>query len=72
MVLELLSPPKVERQSDWSPHLYKSPASEFVKFHVPSGHNLLDDAEYASQAALWGIEVLLYILSIFNLLLLSF
>ncbi|ONK77069.1 uncharacterized protein A4U43_C02F2790 [Asparagus officinalis] len=55
-VLELLSPPKIERQSDWSPHLYKYPASEFVKFHVPSGHNLLDDAEYASQAALWGIE----------------
>lgn len=61
MVLELLSPSKVERQFDWSPHLYKSLGSEFVKFHVPSGHNLVDNAEYASQAALWGIEVLFYI-----------
>lgn len=56
MVLELLSPPKIETQDDWSPHLYKSLAIEFLKFHVPSGHNLVDDAEYASQAALWGIE----------------
>lgn len=60
MVLELLSPPKQERRSDWSPQLYISQASDFVKFHVPSGHNLLENAEYTSQAAFWGIEVLYF------------
>ncbi|GJM88851.1 hypothetical protein PR202_ga05423 [Eleusine coracana subsp. coracana] len=35
-----------------------APASQdkFVDFHVPDGLNLMEDTEYASQAALWGIE----------------
>ncbi|OEL24788.1 UTP--glucose-1-phosphate uridylyltransferase 3, chloroplastic [Dichanthelium oligosanthes] len=48
MALELLSASKdrVQRPSK----------DKFVDFHVPSGLNLLEDTEYASQAALWGIE----------------
>ncbi|XP_020114095.1 UTP--glucose-1-phosphate uridylyltransferase 3, chloroplastic [Ananas comosus] len=48
MVLELLSPLKAQT--------LQSRTSEFVELHVPSGLNLMEDAEYASQAALWGIE----------------
>lgn len=51
MVLELLSPLKAQT--------LQSRTSEFVELHVPSGLNLMEDAEYASQAALWGIEVCL-------------
>ncbi|KAG2618678.1 UTP--glucose-1-phosphate uridylyltransferase 3, chloroplastic-like [Panicum virgatum] len=48
MALELLSASK-DRKHRPSKH-------KFVDFHVPSGLNLLEDTEYASQAALWGIE----------------
>lgn len=52
MVLELLSSSK--------DHMHRPSKDKFVDFHVPSGLNLLEDKEYASQAALWGIEVILY------------
>ncbi|XP_044977828.1 UTP--glucose-1-phosphate uridylyltransferase 3, chloroplastic [Hordeum vulgare subsp. vulgare] len=50
MALELLS---VSKSKD-SKHRHSK--DKFVDFHVPSGLNLLEDTEYASQAALWGIE----------------
>lgn len=41
----------------WSPQSNKSLKSQFVEIHVPEGLNLVENAEYASQAALWGIQV---------------
>lgn len=64
MVLQLLSPPKIDRQSGWSPYLYESMKSQSMGFHVPTGHNLIEDTEYASQAALWGIKVCFYYLTV--------
>ena len=52
MVLELLSASK--------DRMHRPSKDKFVDFHVPSGLNLLEDKEYSSQAALWGIEVILY------------
>ncbi|PAN19043.1 hypothetical protein PAHAL_3G245500 [Panicum hallii] len=48
MALELLSSSKDRK--------HRPSKDKFVGFHVPSGLNLLEDTEYASQAALWGIE----------------
>ncbi|KAG2626888.1 hypothetical protein PVAP13_3KG484372 [Panicum virgatum] len=48
MALELLSASKDRK--------HRPSKDKFVDFHVPSGLNLLEDTEYASQAALWGIE----------------
>ncbi|KAG8085859.1 hypothetical protein GUJ93_ZPchr0010g10262, partial [Zizania palustris] len=48
MALELLSASKDRK--------HRSSKDKFVDFHVPTGINLLEDTEYASQAALWGIE----------------
>ncbi|KAJ0987634.1 hypothetical protein J5N97_005990 [Dioscorea zingiberensis] len=57
MALELLSPSKTRRPGiRWSPQSCESLKSQFVEIHVPEGLNLLEDIEYASQAALWGIE----------------
>uniref|UniRef100_A0A1D1XVY6 UDP-sugar pyrophospharylase n=1 Tax=Anthurium amnicola TaxID=1678845 RepID=A0A1D1XVY6_9ARAE len=57
MILGLLSPSTVEGQSrSWSCHLDKSMTYQLMEFHVPSGLNLSVETEYASQAALWGIE----------------
>uniref|UniRef100_A0ACD5T9R2 Uncharacterized protein n=1 Tax=Avena sativa TaxID=4498 RepID=A0ACD5T9R2_AVESA len=50
MALELISASK----SKDSKHRHSE--DKFVDFHVPTGVNLLEDTEYASQAALWGIE----------------
>lgn len=49
MALELLSASK--------DRMHRPSKDKFVDFHVPSGLNLLEDTEYASQAALWGIKV---------------
>ncbi|XP_040380381.1 UTP--glucose-1-phosphate uridylyltransferase 3, chloroplastic isoform X2 [Oryza brachyantha] len=48
MALELLSASKDRK--------HRPSKDKFIDFHVPSGLNLLEDTEYASQAALWGIE----------------
>ncbi|XP_073009831.1 UTP--glucose-1-phosphate uridylyltransferase 3, chloroplastic [Typha latifolia] len=48
MALELLLPSKAQ--------VYQSRSSEFMELHVPSGLNLMENTEYAHQAALWGIE----------------
>ncbi|KAJ6836989.1 UTP--glucose-1-phosphate uridylyltransferase 3, chloroplastic [Iris pallida] len=52
LVLEHLSP--LEAEANWS-HLHES-VEQFLKLHVPHGHNLVENTEYASQAAMWGIE----------------
>ncbi|KAK9124580.1 hypothetical protein Sjap_014182 [Stephania japonica] len=57
MVLELLSPSASESQSmNWPHYLEETMKSEFSKIHVPKGLDLSQNTEYASQAALWGIE----------------
>ncbi|KAF8719511.1 hypothetical protein HU200_024236 [Digitaria exilis] len=48
MALELLSASKDRK--------HRPSKDKLVDFHVPRGLNLLEDTEYASQAALWGIE----------------
>ncbi|GJN14673.1 hypothetical protein PR202_gb01528 [Eleusine coracana subsp. coracana] len=48
MALELLSTSK--------DRMRRPSQDKFVDFHVPDGLNLMEDTEYASQAALWGIE----------------
>ncbi|OVA02764.1 hypothetical protein BVC80_9093g113 [Macleaya cordata] len=57
MVLELLSPSVYERQRmNWSAHLEESMKRQILEIHVPTGIDLSQNTEYASQAALWGIE----------------
>lgn len=58
VVLEFLSLSKLERQAaNWSSHVDESTKCQFEEIHVPSGLDLSKNTEYASQAALWGIEV---------------
>lgn len=58
VVLELLSPSKLERQTaDWSSLVDESMKCQFEEIHAPSGLDLSKNTEFASQAALWGIEV---------------
>ncbi|XP_077215330.1 UDP-glucose pyrophosphorylase 3 [Tasmannia lanceolata] len=57
VVLELLSTSKAESLSmDWSVDLDESMKCQFKEIHVPRGLDLSENSEYASQAALWGIE----------------
>ncbi|KAF8402599.1 hypothetical protein HHK36_010687 [Tetracentron sinense] len=57
MVLELLSKSTSERQTmNWSQHINEAMECQFLEIHSPSGLNLSQNTEYASQAALWGIE----------------
>lgn len=48
MALELLAPPTGKACNS---------TGGFVELHVPSGFNMLENPDHASQAALWGIEV---------------
>jgi hypothetical protein len=55
MVLELLARATCERQTtNWSNNLMDC---QFLEIQVPSGLDLSQNTEYASQAAIWGIEV---------------
>ncbi|XP_010257085.1 PREDICTED: UTP--glucose-1-phosphate uridylyltransferase 3, chloroplastic isoform X2 [Nelumbo nucifera] len=57
MVLELISPSTSERHTlNWSHHLDETMKCQFLEIHVPKGLDLAQNTEYASQAALWGIE----------------
>ncbi|KAL6003202.1 hypothetical protein ACLOJK_023425 [Asimina triloba] len=57
LILELLSTSKSERQiTNWSQQLDAAMNCQFKEIHVPSGVDLAENREYASQAALWGIE----------------
>lgn len=55
LVLQHLSPQEAEIRANWS-HRHESVEHQFLKLHVPRGHNLVENTEYASQAAMWGIE----------------
>nr|XP_016482783.1 PREDICTED: UTP--glucose-1-phosphate uridylyltransferase 3, chloroplastic-like [Nicotiana tabacum] len=55
MVLELLAQSTFERQS-LSHHSNKSLKREIIEIHPPHALDLSQDLEYASQAAIWGIE----------------
>lgn len=58
MVLELLAQSTYEGQSlNFSHHVPKSMESQILEIHPPNVLDLSEDTEYASQAALWGIEV---------------
>ncbi|XP_030446989.1 UTP--glucose-1-phosphate uridylyltransferase 3, chloroplastic [Syzygium oleosum] len=57
MVLELLTESVSERQStNWSQNSKGSMESQILEIHSPAGLDLSQNTEYASQAALWGIE----------------
>lgn len=57
MVLELLAQSTYEGQSlNFSRHVPKSTESQILEIHPPNVLDLSEDTEYASQAALWGIE----------------
>lgn len=53
MVLELLAQSTHQGQAvNWSQHRHN-----IIEIHPPNVLDLSQDTEYASQAALWGIEV---------------
>ncbi|CAK7325899.1 unnamed protein product [Dovyalis caffra] len=57
MVLELLFQSTFKEQTtNWSQHIKESMECQFLEIHSPSGLDLSKNTEYASQAALWGIE----------------
>ncbi|KAI4306479.1 hypothetical protein L6164_029753 [Bauhinia variegata] len=56
-MLELLVQNFLERQNiDRSQQIHAQKESHFLEFHRPSGLDLSENTEYASQAVLWGIE----------------
>ncbi|KAJ0102982.1 hypothetical protein Patl1_06650 [Pistacia atlantica] len=56
-VLELLAQSKFEEQTMGRiQHINESMECQFLEVHVPSGLDLSQNTEYASQAALWGIK----------------
>lgn len=57
-VLELLAESNQEgHTTHWNGQTAKSLKCQFVEIHPPSVLDLSEDTEYASEAALWGIEV---------------
>lgn len=61
-VLELLAQSTYEGHTiNWSKHLNESMKCQFLEIHRPSVLDLSEDTEYASQAALWGIEVCVWL-----------
>jgi len=57
-VLELIVQKSFERQNiKWSHQMHEVKECKILGINAPNGHNLSEDIEYASQAALWGIEV---------------
>ncbi|KAF7132369.1 hypothetical protein RHSIM_Rhsim09G0179300 [Rhododendron simsii] len=56
-VLELLAQSRYEGHTiNWSKHLNESKGCQLLEVHPPRVLDLSEDTEYASQAALWGIE----------------
>ncbi|KAL9332631.1 hypothetical protein ACSQ67_002241 [Phaseolus vulgaris] len=56
-VLELIVQKSFERQNiKWSHQMHEVKECKILGINAPNGHNLSEDIEYASQAALWGIE----------------
>ncbi|XP_037497955.1 UTP--glucose-1-phosphate uridylyltransferase 3, chloroplastic isoform X2 [Jatropha curcas] len=57
MVLELLAQSTSEMHAtNWSQHIQESMECQFLEIHAPNVIDLSKNTEYASQAALWGIE----------------
>lgn len=56
-VLELLAESVHGKNMNSSQHMKESMKCQFVEIHSPNGVDLRKDTEYASQAAMWGIEV---------------
>lgn len=57
-VLELLVQQLAERQKiNWSQHMHEVKECQILGIDAPNGLDLSENTEYASQAALWGIEV---------------
>ncbi|CAH9121476.1 unnamed protein product [Cuscuta epithymum] len=57
VVLDLLLESTLERQTNsWSTHTNKTLKCEIAEIHPPCALDLSQDVEYASQAALWGLE----------------
>lgn len=57
MVLELLRKSSSKKQINRAQHINGATQCQSLEIHSPDGLDLSKDTEYASQAALWGIEV---------------
>lgn len=56
--MELLAQSTCKKQAtNWSQHIQETMECQFLEIHSPSGLDLSKNTEYASQAALWGIQV---------------
>ncbi|XP_040999798.1 UTP--glucose-1-phosphate uridylyltransferase 3, chloroplastic isoform X1 [Juglans microcarpa x Juglans regia] len=55
-VLELLARSCKRQATNWSQTRTESKECQFLEIHAPSGLDLSQSTEYASQAAIWGIE----------------
>ncbi|PRQ59485.1 putative UTP--glucose-1-phosphate uridylyltransferase [Rosa chinensis] len=56
-VMELLAKSRVEMQTtNWYDKIQEQMECQFLEIHAPSGLDLSENAEYAAQAALWGIQ----------------
>lgn len=57
MVLELIVQQLVDRKNtNWSQHIHEVKEGQILGIDSPTGIDLSENTEYASQAALWGIE----------------
>lgn len=59
MVLELLHQSTKRHNTNRSHLVEESLGCQYLEMHTPTVLDLTQEKEYASQAALWGIEVLL-------------
>ncbi|PON86562.1 UTP--glucose-1-phosphate uridylyltransferase family [Trema orientale] len=67
-VLELLAQTRAEMQpKKRSKHKHEQMECQLLEIHAPNGVDLSQNTEYASQAALWGIEGLPYLGEIYPL-----
>lgn len=58
MVLALLSLSSADRKTtNWPQHAHEIMECQYLEVHPPAGLDLSQNEEYASQAALWGVEV---------------
>ncbi|XP_073224587.1 UTP--glucose-1-phosphate uridylyltransferase 3, chloroplastic isoform X2 [Cicer arietinum] len=56
-VLELIVQQLADRKNtNWSPHMHEVKECQILGIDAPTGLDLSENTEYASQAALWGIE----------------